>query len=64
MSPNKIKNHYFSLVFIFLTRKENVIDADNLPAVTDFNEVTQLQYSYIFIFVTQVLNIMFSMSHQ
>ena len=44
LSPNKIKNHYFAVVFIFSTGNENVIDANSNPGVTDFNQVKQLKY--------------------
>ena len=33
LSPNKIKNHYFAVVFIFSTGNENVIDANSNPGV-------------------------------
>ena len=51
MSPNKIKNHYFAVVFLFSRGNENVIDADTYPDVTDFNQVKQFKCnhsSYIF----------------
>ena len=46
LSPNKVKNHYFAVVFLFSRGNENVIDADTNPDVTDFNLVKQLKCNY------------------